>query len=149
MRGNHARLVGQAAFSFQRVQHIARSAAGPSAGASIGKKKRRPRHWGDMAGPGNRAVGRVGGYGATKTLHIAGRDWDHDGSEKGAHGPGMRGLPIESPIPFRRCHAPYAHSWQIDDRTKKPRRGWRRGFSVVCAEGGSNAHQWCTDSATK
>jgi hypothetical protein len=65
-------------------------------GAETGNIERKAPPGAIMAGPGNRAVGSVGG-GATKTLHIAGRDWDHDRSEKGARGPGMRGLPIESP----------------------------------------------------
>lgn len=52
---------------------------------------------GRYGGAGQSRRRKSWGYGATKTLHIAGRDWDHDGSEKGAHGPGMRGLPIESP----------------------------------------------------
>jgi hypothetical protein len=50
---------------------------------NIGKSKRKAPPWGDMAGPGSRAVGRMG-IGATKPLHIASRRWDHDGSEKGA-----------------------------------------------------------------
>jgi hypothetical protein len=50
---------------------------------NIGKSKKKAPTWGDMAGPGSRAVGRMG-IGATKPLHIASRRWDHDGSEKGA-----------------------------------------------------------------
>ena len=72
------KLRDETSFDTARADSMGRTFTHPKTGkptvmntANIGKSKKKAPPGADTAGPGNRAVGSVGGYGATKTLHIA------------------------------------------------------------------------------